>query len=155
MKIFKINKDIEIVCKSENTRYGFRHLATLFKNGVEETNAKCCYQNRTWESYEFQSVLMNVINKSISLTDKEKKICSDFANNNKEDLSEFKTVGMVALLGDVFCDNIKDKNDWKTRMLKAGLESKGLVMPDDWNELDENTKEVRLNKVIEQMRKVN
>ncbi len=155
MKIFKINKDIEIVCKSENTRYGFRHLATLFKNGIEETKGKCCYYNRTWESYEFQSVLMNVINKSIALTDKEKKICIDFAHNKKEDLSEFKTVGMVALLGDVFCDNIKDKNDWKTRMLKAGLESKGLVMPNDWNELDENTKEVRLNKVIEQMRKVN
>ena len=154
MKIFKINENIEVVCKSEKTRYGFRHLATLLKNGIEETNAKCCYYNRTWESYEFQSVLINVINKSTSLSKKEKKICIDFADNNKEDLSNFKTIGMIAQLGEVFCENQKDKNDWKERMLKAGLENKGLVMPDNWNDLDENTKQERLDKVIEQMKKV-
>jgi hypothetical protein len=34
-------------------------------------------------------------------------------------------------------------------MLKAGLSNKGLIMPEDWNELSEDEKEKRLNKVIE------
>ena len=55
---------------------------------------------------------------------------------------------MIAQLGEVFCDNQKDKNDWKARMLKVGMEGKGLQMPDDWDQLDEDTKEARLNAVI-------
>ena len=39
-------------------------------------------------------------------------------------------------------------------MLKAGLEDKGLVMPDDWDGLDENEKEERLNKAITQLSKL-
>ncbi len=56
---------------------------------------------------------------------------------------------IIASLGDLFCENQKDKNDWKERMLKAGLGNKGLSMPNDWDELDEDTKEVRLNAVIQ------
>jgi hypothetical protein len=56
--------------------------------------------------------------------------------------------GMVAKLGDVFGQTPKEKNDWKARMIKAGLGGQGLEMPEDWNTLSEETKEVRLNKVI-------
>jgi len=69
--------------------------------------------------------------------------------NKKKSDSIMKSIGMVASLGDVFCDNQKDKNDWKARMLKAGLENKGLTMPDDWDTLSENEKEKRLNGVID------
>ena len=31
MRIFKLDNDYSIVCTSESTRYGFRHLATLTK----------------------------------------------------------------------------------------------------------------------------
>jgi hypothetical protein len=54
-------------------------------------------------------------------------------------------------MGELFCDNQKDKNDWKVRMLKAGLENKGLIMPEDWNTLDEDTKQARLDGVIKIM----
>jgi len=152
MRIFKITKDIEVVCESQNTRSGFRHLATLQRKGrgVGET-AKCCYLNRTWERYQFQSVLNKIIaqafkNKTIS--EEEKKSCDDFIEGDQTDWSDFKTTSMVAKLGDLFCDNQKEKNDWKARMLKAGMENKGLQMPEDWNELDEDTKETRLNAVI-------
>ena len=60
----------------------------------------------------------------------------------------FNTVSMVAKMGDVFCNDTKSKNDWKTRMLKAGLENKGLIMPEDWDTLTEEQKETRLNGVI-------
>lgn len=49
-------------------------------------------------------------------------------------------------------DSQKAKNDWKARMLKAGLENKGLSMPDDWEQLSEDEKEKRLNKVIKVLR---
>ena len=159
MKIFKINKKIEIVCRSEKTRNGFRHLATLLINGSESQNGKCCYLNRTWERYEFQSVLYEVVNKAFKnkiLSERDKKICDVFIKEGKQAIEEisnqFKTIGTMAQLGEIFCDNQKDKNDWKKRMLKAGLENKGLSMPDDWETLDEDTKQERLDKVIEQLK---
>ena len=65
MKSFRINDYIEIVCESQRTRYGFRHLATLLINGIERDTAKCTYQNRTWESYEFQSVLRKIADSDV------------------------------------------------------------------------------------------
>ena len=60
MKLFKYGK-YTIVCKSEGTRSGFRHLATLFRNDYEIARAKCTYLNRTWERYEFETVLSKVL----------------------------------------------------------------------------------------------
>lgn len=150
MKIFKITPEIEVVCDSERTRYGFRHLATLFINGIEREKDKCCYYNRTWERYEYQSVLYNVINKAFKnkiLTEEQKKICDEFIEGDHTDWTPFKTVSNVAKLGEVFCDNQKDKNDWKKRMLKAGLPE--LDIPEDWDTLSEDEKGKRLDKVIE------
>jgi len=59
----------------------------------------------------------------------------------------FKTVAMVAKMGEIFGDTQKEKNDWKLRMLKAGIN--GLDIPSDWDTLTEGEKERRLNKVIE------
>jgi hypothetical protein len=75
-------------------------------------------------------------------------------NKTAEDIEQpednsLKMVAMVAKMGDIFSDNQKDRNDWKARMLKAGLENKGLIMPDDWESLTEAEKEVRLNMAIE------
>lgn len=152
MKIFKINDRIEIVCESESTRYGFRHLATLMVNGSEFANGKCTYHNRTWERYEFQSVLKNVINKS-DLSEKEKKLCNDFIDDYKENDSTMRTTMAIAKLGDLFCDDKKSKNDWKKRMIKAGLQNRGLQFPDDWDKFSEDDKENRLNHCIEMMKK--
>ena len=117
-------------------------------NRVETVTSKCTYQNRTWERFEFQSVLSSVVDKA-DLSETDKKVCEKFIEGDQTDWSGFKSVQMVAKLGDVFCETTKDKNDWKTRMLKAGLGNQGLMIPDDWDSLDEKTKEKRLNKVIE------
>ena len=158
MKIFKINDSTEIVCESQKTRYGFRHLATLLINGIEQEKNKCCYYNRTWECYEFQSVLYSVVAKAFKnkiLSEQDKKFCDEFIKEGKqareEINSKFNTIGMIAGLGEVFCNSKKEKNEWKTRMLKAGLEKDGLSIPDDWDRLDENTKEARLNAVISEL----
>lgn len=154
MRIFKITKEIEVVCKSEKTRSGFRHLATLFKDGQEVQDGKCVYYNRTWEKFEFQSVLYNVVEKAVKnklLSEEEEKLCKEFIEGDQTDWSGFKATAMIAQLGEVFADTKKEKNDWKTRMLKAGLENKGLQIPDDWDELDEDEKERRLNGAIKIM----
>ena len=66
--------------------------------------------------------------------------------------SSLKSIGLVMAFGDIFGQTQKEKNDWKARMLKAGLENKGLIMPEDWDTLSEDAKEVRLNKVIKEFR---
>jgi len=61
MRIFNLDNEYNIVCNWENTRYGFRHIAVLHRNGFEIARAKTCYYNRTWERFEFESVLNKII----------------------------------------------------------------------------------------------
>ena len=72
MRLFKVNNNISIVAKHENTRNGFRHRATLLINGSEVDHTTASYLNRTWESYEFQSVLHKLIDKTNHLNAVEK-----------------------------------------------------------------------------------
>jgi len=60
-KLFTFENNYIVVCRSESTRYGFRHLAELFQHGYSVAKGKMCYYNRTWESYEFESVLKQVL----------------------------------------------------------------------------------------------
>jgi len=72
-RIFKVNENIEIVCDSVGTRYGFRHDARLFVNGYEKEKAKCCYYNRTWERFAFESVVLKLLEQTELLTESEKE----------------------------------------------------------------------------------
>lgn len=55
------NKQVKMfVCHTENTRYGFRHLCRDIDTGVV---SKRCYYNRTWERFEYESVLLDAISK--------------------------------------------------------------------------------------------
>ena len=162
-KTFKVNRNIEIVCEAKRTRNGFKHTATLFyRNGKTGANwtdpkresVKCNYLNRTWEGYEFESVLQKLLEEITSLSDGQKRTIRKFIKNGErveDDLKPLKTIAAVAQLGELFADSQKAKNDWKIRMLKAGLEGKGLIMPEDWDELDEDDKEKRLDSVIKHL----
>jgi len=55
---------------------------------------------------------------------------------------------MVAKMGAILAPDQKSKNDFQTRILKAGLENRGLIMPDNWDELSEDEKEKRLDGAI-------
>ena len=147
MKTFRIGENIEIVCEWKKTRTAFKHEATLLINGSEDCTTKICYQNRTWESYEFESVIQKLLDKS-SLSDAEKQFALDTcAGKSQADLEKkFEFIGTIAKMGEVFGKDQKEKNDWKSRMLKAGLP--GLSIPEDWDQLSEDEKESRLNKVI-------
>lgn len=75
MKIFKFPKKIQAVAEWQKTASGFRHVATLFRNDIEIGKDKAVYYNRTWERYEYETVLMDLIEKNDVLTDAEKKAC--------------------------------------------------------------------------------
>ena len=154
MKIFKINDNLSVVCEWKKTKMAFKHEATLMENGLDVETVKVCYQNRTWESYEFQSVLYHLCEKTKHLTKEEKevfteKIKNEFKEENEKEVSQkFGAIAMVAKMGDFFGKTDKEKNDWKTRIIKAGLESQGLIMPENWDKLSEGEKSSRLDGAI-------
>lgn len=143
---FQPTQSISIHCRSEKTSMAFRHLATVFKNGSIVGEGRIPYQNRTWEKYEFESVMRQAVDKS-SLTPEEKTTVKKWLEGDRTDWSGFHMTGMVAKLGDVMTKTPQEANAWKTRMLKAG----GLDIPDDWSTLPEGTKKQRLDKVTELM----
>lgn len=158
MKIFKINDELSVICESKKTRNGFKHEATLMRSGYEEERVKICYLNRTWERYDFESVLEKLCDKS-SITDEERALFTERIKTNwledeeREVNANFGIVATIAKLGNVFhAGDKKAANDWKTRMLKAGLEGLGLTMPDDWDTLSEDEKERRLNGAIDSLK---
>ena len=155
MKTFKINLEFEVVCNCVNTKYGFRHDAKLLQNGLLHTKTKACYYNRTWESFEYESVISDLLNKAKIMTNEEKiKYLDCLSKGHKEEIDkQFGFITGIAKLGNILCETQKDKNDWKTRMLKAGFENKGLIVPEDWDQLSENEKETRLNGVIAEFEK--
>lgn len=62
MRSFTLNKNYSVICEAENTRNGFRHVATLLKNGSDIARATKSYLNRTWECFQFESVLLKIVN---------------------------------------------------------------------------------------------
>jgi len=153
MRNFKITEDISVLCEYKKTRNGFKHEATLLINGFEKDKTKITYLNRTWESFEFESVAKKLINKTKELSEEDKIKCLNFFKGDLTDWTGFKTIKLIAGLGEIFSKNQKDKNDWKKRILETGLGNKGFIIPKDWESLTEQEKEKRLNLVIEELNK--
>jgi hypothetical protein len=156
-KIFRITKHLQAVCNSESTRYGFRHLAELQRDGSIVAKAKACYYNRTWESFDFQSVLKDLQRQMEGRLSKYeakvlKQVCKEGYRNKKEKPDHFKTLKMMAAFANLLGNTEAEKNHLKTIALKA---ESGIILPDDWNTLPEEEKSRRLNGTIEQLEKFN
>ncbi len=146
---FKITKNLTAECETYQTRYSWGHKAWLYRDGQEIGYRKKIYYNRTWESYEFESILENLLADARGLTKYETLAFKKaIKNGGKHDCDSLKVIANIAKLGDLFGTTPTEKNDFKTRILKAGLENKGLIIPEDWDSLDEETKEARLNGAI-------
>lgn len=154
MRTFKITRNLSVTCEWVKTRMAFKHTAILHRDGYSDASTKICYCNRTWERYEYESVLEKLFGQVESSLSKYERSRFKLVIKNGGDAEmkrfnqELKTVAMVASLGSLFSNDRKEANDWKTRMIKAGLEGKGLIMPDDWDSLSEEEKERRLNSLI-------
>lgn len=147
MQSFSITKRISIICDTKNTRNGFKHTATLMIDGFYADQTKVCYLNRTWESYQYETVLRKLITKTKQLNANKKARALRFVKNYQPG-NPFKSVAMVAKLGDVLCNTEQEKNIWKLRMLKAGLGNSGLIVPEDFGALPEEEKTKRLDGAI-------
>ena len=83
---------------------------------------------------------------------KGKRISGSIASENKRkkqrESSMLKTVANIAAMGEIFGNTPKEKNDWKARMLKAGIPEGALHMPEDWDKLSEDEKTKRLDGAI-------
>jgi len=153
-KEFQITDKIQIICYWQNTSYGFKHVARLVKDNEIVDQKSASYYNRTWESYEYESVLRRLVEKTKYLTEEEKEIANQFIKDYKkideqEVNKKFGMIAGIAQLADVLIESKQAKNSWKERMLKAGVQE--IDFPENWNELTEEEKEIRLNNVIKQL----
>lgn len=158
MTFFKINDKLAIGAEVYETRYSWGHKANLYRVRTPEQSDewiigdKITYYNRTWERYQFESILYSIVAKALKkhlITPEEAQTCNDYIKNYQDKNDKWLgTVAHVAKLGEILAPDQKARNDWKTRMLKAGLEGQGLIMPEDWDQLSEDEKERRLNGAI-------
>jgi hypothetical protein len=152
--LFEISPTDKIVCAAQKTRNGFRHLVRYMRNGNEIASKSVSYLNRTWEKWDYETAIGGLLDK-MDMSDADKQrihdICEKQALGQTD--SMLKTVAATAALGEIFGTSLKEKNDWKARMLKAGLGNQGLSIPEDWDTLSETEKEKRLNAVIKMMKK--
>ena len=52
---------LSFVNNSEGTRYGFRHTCDLFIDDYRRSHISHPYYNRTWEAYQYQTVMLEAI----------------------------------------------------------------------------------------------
>lgn len=71
--LFKLGK-AAIECVSGNTRDGFKHTATLRIDGFKICTATITYLNRTWEAFEYESVLQKMFDRTDALTKRQKTL---------------------------------------------------------------------------------
>lgn len=142
---FQINDTLSVTCEYKSTRSGFKHTARLYNNGYFVTEVKVCYQNRTWEAFEFDTVLQKLAEKT------KRPEISEFVKNRTSDSGTdfLKSVSAIASLGSLLFTDEKDQNKFKANILKTGLNAD---FPDDFESLPEAEKSRRLNGAIQNLR---
>lgn len=82
-RLFQVTPDLTISCTCEDTRTAFRHVAKIIRDGwmTGDKPVKICYLNRTWESFEFESVLEKLANSKNSLTEAERTAIRNTTRN--------------------------------------------------------------------------
>jgi hypothetical protein len=67
--------NFRIECTWHSERSGFRHRAKLYDQKTGDCLGKAIqhWQNRTWEKFEFESVMMSLLNKTDAMTDRQKR----------------------------------------------------------------------------------
>ena len=151
---FKITDHLTAECEYYERANSWGHTGKVYRDGAVIAQHHIRYYNRTWESYEFETLLKALKAKvERRLSGAEIKAFDEaIRHGGDQQHSMLKSIGLIASLGDMFCDTQKAKNDWKERMLRAGLGDKGLIMPEDWDQLDETEKQARLDGAISAIR---
>ncbi len=159
MKTYSFGEGYQVNCRSEKTRYGFRHLCELTKDYNVIAKTKACYYNRTWEAYEFQSVIHQAINaafdnrtraqqkKGQEINPLIKQYCDEVdARARGIEAKKFDPVKMVCAVGALLTDNPEERANWDKRMLST---IPGIDFPDDFDSLPVEEQQRRLDKAKE------
>jgi len=144
MKNFNLGNGYEVVCESRKTGNGFKHVALVNKDGVQVHRAVAHYLNRTWESYDFQTVLHKAI-RGVFKDEATQDALIKAVDSGDNDDGALKSIALIAKLGDVLCDKPKEKNAWKKRFISK---VQGIDFPEDFDNLPEEEKQRRLDGVI-------
>ena len=72
MEVFNLDSSHIVVCETKNTRNGFKHVATLCRDGYNIATAKANYFNRTWESFTYETVLKKIVEDNFAGNKKQK-----------------------------------------------------------------------------------
>lgn len=68
------------------------------------------------------------------------------------DKKKLDALFLAIKVGNVMCDNVKERNAWTVRMLRAAL-GEAVNFPDDWDDLLEKEKERRLDLICQLLMK--
>ena len=152
MDYFTINDHLAIECKSERTRYGFRHVGELLYNGRTIARASRPYYNRTWERYEYESLFLELHDRADLPLDQSIAIWKWIRSDDRlaAALSGLRSVAAIATMSGLLAPDQKSKNDSQLRILRAGTGG-ALDVPADWSNLPEEEKARRLSGAIEQL----
>lgn len=88
------HKNITIILDWKSTKEGFKHIAKLYNNYFLEEQTKILYYNRTWERFDYESIINKIINMYME-TIEQQALFSYKQNHNikritKEQLKDFK-----------------------------------------------------------------
>ena len=113
----KVNgKEIEFRCYTTDTRCGFCHTAHYVGWDYELTDTKASYYNRTWEHFEYESVLKRAIDK---LPKEIRQQVYDQIIDGKAAEEEQKAEEMVEKFQKLH-ESLSDEN--KERLANSGIE---------------------------------
>ena len=63
------DKKYSFNCRTESNYNGFKHIATLYIDDNCVSKSSRQYYNRTWERYEYQSVMIDLIKEQMEVLD--------------------------------------------------------------------------------------
>ena len=149
METYTINKNLSIEAWYFETRHNWGHKARAVYNGREVAEVKIVYQNRTWESYKYQSVMQKLIDamdecKTIPLADRIEAYRKIKSGDGRE-MRGIKMIGAIASLGNLIAKTPGEATEFKKRIL---LSTPGIIMPDNFESLTEAEKSSRLDGAI-------
>jgi hypothetical protein len=120
MTIRKINlndREYQFVNESRSTRNGFAHDTVLFVDGYQIGKATCHYINRTWECYQYQTVMQRCISDIIEANEQD-YIAVYKADNGIKRLTADKKDNIIREFYNQ--DNIKELLELKKQLEQNG-----------------------------------
>lgn len=113
----KVNgEEIEFRCHTTDTRCGFCHTAHLMGWRYDITDTKASYYNRTWERFEYESVLKRAIEK---LPEDIRQAVYDQIIDHKAVEEEKRAEDMLNSFKGLY-DGLNEEN--KERLANSGIE---------------------------------